>query len=282
MSSAYHPQTDGQSEVTNRCLEQYLRAFTQHKPSSWVNFLPWAEFHYNTSLHSGLQMSPFEALYGRKPPCIPRYTRGSTSIPTLDEALTSRDELLRKLKANLLAARNRMTQKANAHRCELTLAVGDLVLVRLRPYRQTTLRQQRHHKLSKRYYGPYPIIERIGPVAYKLQLPLNSRIHPVFHISTLKPFRSTEAPSPCDLPTESFNNQPVEVPAAVLGQRTILVHGKPCHQILVQWVGLPADEASWEDLDSFQLSFPTFHLSVLRSLVLCMRRNSSSQRWSHL
>ncbi|MCI09458.1 hypothetical protein A2U01_0030544, partial [Trifolium medium] len=149
MSSVYHPQTDGQSEVVNRGLEQYLRAFTQHKPSSWVAFLPWAEFHYNTSYHSALKMSPFEALYGRKPPTIPAYARGSTSIQVLDEALTARDELLRTLKDNLRSAQHRMRQKANAHRRDLTLAVGDLVLVRLRPYRQTSVRQHKHHKLSK-------------------------------------------------------------------------------------------------------------------------------------
>jgi len=134
MSSAYHPQTDGQSEVVNRGLEQYLRAFTQDKPSSWILFLSWAEFHYNTSFHNGLQMSPFEALYGRKPPTIPAYTRGSTSISVLDESLTARDELLRNLKANLLTAQNRMTQKANSHRRDCTFAVDDSVLVRLRPY----------------------------------------------------------------------------------------------------------------------------------------------------
>jgi hypothetical protein len=66
--------------VVNRGLEQYLRAFTQDKPSSWVLFLPWAEFHYNTIFHSALQMSPFQALYSRKPPSIPAYSRGSTFI----------------------------------------------------------------------------------------------------------------------------------------------------------------------------------------------------------
>jgi hypothetical protein len=260
MSSAYHPQTDGQSEVLNRCLEQYLRAFTQHKPSSWVFFLPWAEFHYNTSYHSGLKMSPFQALYGRQPPTIPYYTRGSTPIQTLDASLIDRNELLRVLKENLLAAQNRMTQKANVHRRDLNLSIGDLVLVRLRPYRQTSVRQHHHHKLSKRYYGPFTIIERIGPVAYKLQLPPESRIHPVFHISVLKPFRGTEAPPHCDLPADSFNNQPLEQPAAVLDQRTIMIQNRPHHQILVKWKGAPADEASWEDLSTFKRCFPTFHL----------------------
>ncbi|MCI80768.1 hypothetical protein A2U01_0102039, partial [Trifolium medium] len=72
--------------------------------------------------------------------------------------------------------------------------------------------------------------------------------HPVFHISVLKPFRGTDAPPHCDLPAESLNNQPVDVPAAVLDQRTILVQGNPCRQVLIQWHGQPADEASWEDL----------------------------------
>lgn len=260
MSSAYHPQTDGQSEVVNRGLEQYLRAFTQHKPSTWVSFLPWAEFHYNTSYHSSLKMSPFEALFGRKPPSIPVYTRGSTSIQALEDALLTRDELLRTLKENLLAAQHRMTQKANAHRRDLSFAVGDLVLVRLRPYRQTTAREHRYHKLSKKYYGPYPVIERIGPVAYKLQLPPDSRIHPVFHISVLKPFRATDIPPPQDLPSDSFNNQPLEQPDAIVDTRTVLIHGLPTSQVLVQWKGSPVEEASWEDLATFTSTYPTFHL----------------------
>jgi len=260
MSSAYHPQTDGQTEVVNRGLEQYLRAFTQHKPSSWVAFLPWAEFHYNTSYHSALKMSPFEALYGRKPPTIPAYARGSTSIQVLDEALTSRDELLRTLKENLTAAQHRMRQKANAHRRDVALAVGDLVLVRLHPYRQTSVRQHKQHKLSKRFYGPYPILERIGAVAYKLQLPSGSHIHPVFHVLALKPFRGTDNVSACDLPLESFDNQPIDQPGAILDRRTQLVHGQPREQLLVHWVGCPIDEASWEDSDNFCTCFPDFHL----------------------
>ena len=73
-STAYHPQTDVQSEVVNRGLEQYLRAFTNKKPHSWISFLGWAEFCYNSSYHSGLKMTPFKALFGRPPPIIPAYT----------------------------------------------------------------------------------------------------------------------------------------------------------------------------------------------------------------
>ncbi|MCI31328.1 hypothetical protein A2U01_0052540, partial [Trifolium medium] len=149
---------------------------------------------------------------------------------------------------------------ANAHRRDLNLSIGDLVLVRLHPYRQTSVRRHHYHKLSKRYYGPFTIIERIGPVAYKLQLPPESRIHPVFHISALKPFRGTEIPPPCDLPVDSFNNQPLEQPAAVLAHRTVLIQSLPRTQILVQWKGAPADEASWEDLLTFKKCFPSFHL----------------------
>ena len=79
-STAYHPQTDGQSEVVNRGLEQYLRAFTQEKPNSWVSLPRWVEFSYNSSYHSSIKMSPFQALFRRPPPAIPPYSKGSTSI----------------------------------------------------------------------------------------------------------------------------------------------------------------------------------------------------------
>ncbi|CAJ2675282.1 unnamed protein product [Trifolium pratense] len=153
-----------------------------------------------------------------------------------------------------------MIQKANAHRRDFSFAVGDLVLVRLQPYRQSSVRQHKHHKLSKRYYGPYRVIERIGPVAYKLQLPSESRIHPVFHIAVLKPFRGSNNPPLSDLPSESLNNQPVDQPSAILERRTILIHGVPREQVLIQWKGAPPDEASWEDVDIITACYPNFHL----------------------
>ena len=94
MSSSYHPQTDGKTEVVNRGLEQYLRAFVQDNPKTWLFFLCWAEFHYNSSSHSSLKMSPFQALYGHTPPTIPYYTRTSSSIQAVDDILTQRDQLL--------------------------------------------------------------------------------------------------------------------------------------------------------------------------------------------
>ena len=72
-SITYHPQTDGQSEVVNRGLEQYLRAFTQEKPNSWVSLPRWVEFSYNSSYHSNIKMSHFQAHFGRPPPSIPPY-----------------------------------------------------------------------------------------------------------------------------------------------------------------------------------------------------------------
>lgn len=85
MSSVYHPQTDGQTEVLNRCLEQYHRAFVVEKPVTWVSYLCWAEYHYNTNYHSAIGMTPFQAVYGRPPPTIPVYMRGSTLLAVVDE-----------------------------------------------------------------------------------------------------------------------------------------------------------------------------------------------------
>lgn len=174
--------------------------------------------------------------------------------------MLERDELLRVLKRNLQAAPNRMVQQVNAHRRDISFSVGDLVLVCLEPYRQISLRQHRQHKLSKKFYGPFAILERIGSVAYRLQLPDDSRIHPVFHVSTLKPFKGTAIPPHHALPPGSLSNRPVETPLAIAATQTVLMHGVPTQQVLVQWSGCPPDEASWEDFSQFKAVFPSFHL----------------------
>ena len=94
MSSAYHSQTDSQSKVVNRCVEQYLCCFVSQQPRKWSSFLPWAEFWYNTTYHSSIGMTHFQALYGRPPPSIPNYQVGASSMNEVDQTLVSRNAIL--------------------------------------------------------------------------------------------------------------------------------------------------------------------------------------------
>lgn len=108
MSSNYHPQTDGQSEVVNRTLEQYLRCFAGTQPKKWVEWLPWAEFSYNTSIHSATKITPFEAVYGKPPSSLLTYVPGTARVQAVDEYLQDRDQILRELRRNLQLAQERM------------------------------------------------------------------------------------------------------------------------------------------------------------------------------
>ena len=97
MSTAYHPQTDGQTEVVNRCLENYLRCFTTDKPKEWVKWLPWAEWWYNTSCHFSIKMTPFKVVYGQPPPTITKYIPGSSKVDQVDKELMDRNKIIQLL-----------------------------------------------------------------------------------------------------------------------------------------------------------------------------------------
>ncbi|KAL1551486.1 hypothetical protein AAHA92_19326 [Salvia divinorum] len=135
-TTAYHPQSDGQTEVRNRGLEQYLRAFTADKPSKWTNFLPWAELALNCFHHSALGTSPFHALYGREPPLLVAAPPSLSTPPAVADLIRQRGELLVKLRSNLECAQQRMRDVANRHRRDVHFEVGDMVLLKLQQYRQ--------------------------------------------------------------------------------------------------------------------------------------------------
>ncbi|KAM1427966.1 hypothetical protein COP1_020132 [Malus domestica] len=121
-SSGYHPQTDGQTEVLNRCLETYLRCFCSLQPKKWAMWLSWAEYSYNTSFHSSTKMTPYEVLYGQALPAITSYESGTTKVNSLDQALQERNKMLSLLKSNLEAARCRMKVQPDKHRTEKEFA----------------------------------------------------------------------------------------------------------------------------------------------------------------
>ena len=133
---------------------------------------------------------------------------------------------MRFLKENLRQAQHRMTQKANAHQRELQLNIGDRVLVRLQPCQQTSLAQRASQKLAKKYYGPFTVLERVGPMAYKLNLLLDCKIHSGFRISMLKPFSSSSPINGLPLPRDNINNRPLLYPAAICATQIVLRHGK--------------------------------------------------------
>nr|GEY22748.1 reverse transcriptase [Tanacetum cinerariifolium] len=203
-------------------------------------------------------MTPFEALYGRPPPSILPYTAGSSPIVTLDEALRKKQSLLDTLKARLTHARNRMKQHADKHRKEKNFEVGQWVYLKLQPYRQVSVQRRRSQKLALRYYGPFRILRRIGPVAYELELPPAARIHNVFHVSLLKKFCGEPSTQTCPLPRLAWGTTPEMSPIKILGNRSLL-QGEG-DEVLVQWDNAPASEATWEDRDTFLKTFSNFDL----------------------
>lgn len=100
-STAYHPQTDGQTEVMNRGLEAYLRCFTMQSPVKWAKWLAWTEYNYNTSYHTSLKMTSYGIVYGRSAPTLLSYDQGTAAVDAVDFLLRERDEMLRELRVTL-------------------------------------------------------------------------------------------------------------------------------------------------------------------------------------
>lgn len=253
-NSAYHPQSDGQTERVNQCIESYLRCLSSAEPKKWALHLSMAEYWYNTSFHSSLRKTPFEAMYGYPPPDIPLRFFSAQTDSNATEFLENRNIMWQHLKVNLAAAQARTRKYANMRRSERVLVVGDMVYLKMQPYRLNAFGVHSHIKLQSKYYGPFRVIAKVGNVAYKLLLPARVGIHPVFHVSQLKKHPGPTAVPCSDLPLIGPDGKIRTEPAMVLETRQKARNNLPVVQWLVQWENLLPEDASWEDADFIRCS----------------------------
>ncbi|XP_061352587.1 uncharacterized protein LOC133297455 [Gastrolobium bilobum] len=211
--------------------------------------------------------SPFQVTYGRSPPCLLEYTLGSTTVDAVETDLLQRSVILATLKQNLEKAQAQMKSQADRKRKAITFSVGDQVLLRLQPFRQLSVHRRSSHKLSLRFYRPFEILERVASVAYCLQLPPGSRVHPVFHASLLRPFCSSGSYKIHDLAATTRSIPPSHVPAAIISQHTIWRNGWQVPQVLVQWEGLLQEDSTWEDTSLVVSDSLTKHSPLVTSNV---------------
>lgn len=186
MSSTYHPQSDVQTERLDHFWETYLRCLCSKRPKKWYQWLAMEQWQYNSMLHSSIRMSPFKVTYGHPPVQVQFYQLVSGGTGDLQQFVQSRASMLAAIKVNLTLAKERMKHFADLKRSGREFTVGGWVFLKSHPYKQSSLAMRINQKLAPRFYGPFQISSNIGQVAHKLNLPLQSLIHPTFHVSLLK------------------------------------------------------------------------------------------------
>ena len=144
MSSAYHPQTDGQTERLNQSLEAFLRCTVHSCPKQWSKWISVAEFWYNTTTHTALGKSPFEVLYGYSPRQLGIANLQLCSVPDLEQWLKERELLPQLIKQQLIRAQQRMKAQADKNRTEREFEEGDSVFLKLQPYVQSSIASRNH------------------------------------------------------------------------------------------------------------------------------------------
>ena len=237
MSTAFHPQTDGQTERTNQNIEAYLRIYCADHPETWSMHIPTLEFALNTNIHSATKQSPFKLLYGYDPIAIPDPISDKSALPAVQNRLTELASLRKEATAAYELARNRM------------LRFSTTKFTPFEPGQKVWLEATNLHtpnrsaKLSPKREGPFPIKTKLSDLVYELELPHQWRIHPIFHASLLSPYHETKEHGP------SFPQPPPDV---IEGEEEYEIEAIVAHrgqgqrrQYLVKWAGYPDSENQW-------------------------------------
>ncbi|KAJ1040698.1 hypothetical protein NDA10_002716 [Ustilago hordei] len=245
LSTAYHPQTDGQTERVNQVIEQYLRMYCNYEQNDWANLLDTAAFVYNNTVHNSIGVSPFFACYGWNPkahPDIPQ--RLGVNDPGRFEYLMDGKERCKYLQEQIREAQRRSVDQYNRKHKDIEFKVGDMVYINRRNWKT----RRPTPKLDTRFAGPYPVQERVGRRAYRITLPANLRVHDVFHVSMLEPARTSSLPQRAEQPTiPSLPDEDLDFEVeALIDKRSH--NGTTEYKVL--WRGYSEEAASWEPVEN--------------------------------
>ncbi|GKE80198.1 putative reverse transcriptase domain-containing protein [Tanacetum coccineum] len=257
MSTAYHPQTDGQSERTIQTLEDMLRASVIDFGNGWVKHLPLVEFSYNNSYHSSIKAAPFEALYGRKCRSPVFWAEVGQVQLTGPEIVQETTEKVIKIKQRMQAARDQQRSYTDLKCKPMEFQVGDRVMLKVSPWKGV-VHFGKWGKLNPRYVRPFKVLAKVGSVAYKLELPQElSRVYNTFHVSNLKNCYSDE---PLVVPLEGLHIddklQFVEEPIEIMEWEVKQLNRSRIPLVKVRWKSMRGPEFTWEREDSFKKKYP--------------------------
>eukprot|EP00253_Pinus_taeda_P011799 PITA_11799 len=257
LSIAYHPETDGQSERVNQVLEDMLRMYVMDQQSHWEKYLPLVEFAYNNNYHSSIGMPPFEALYGQ--PC-----RTPLSWDRLEDRVIIGPELIHEMEAQVRQIRQRLKEAhdrqksyADAHRTDRRYEVGDQVFICIKP-NKSTIRFGKGTKLSPKFIGPFKVVERVGPVAYRLALPPHlHKIHNIFHVSVLRHYIADLSHNLLWKELQVSDEGVITVePLRILERRVRQLRNRLVDQVKVQWDKYSPGSATWENTEDICQRYP--------------------------
>ena len=257
-STAYHPQSDGQTERVNQVIEDMLRAYCMREPVKWTRYLYLVEFAYNASFQRSIGMSPFKALYGQECLTPLKWTDPMIRVQASKEMLDEMQQQTDLIKFKMKAAQDRQKQYADSRRSDRQFEEGDMVFIRVRPKR-SSLSLGKYKKLSARYCGPYVILKKINDQAYELLLPPHVKVHNVFHVSLLKKYVPDENHILGDeMPLVSKDGTLDIQPDRILQWRERSLRNKILTEYLVKWTGYPEEDAPWETEESLMNSYSDF------------------------
>jgi len=255
MSTAFHPQTDGQTERTNRTLEQMLRIFVNYRQDNWDEQLASAEFAYNNAKQTSTKISSFFLNHGQDPQTPASLLADQSldcNVPTTTEFVENIAKTIKNATENLQKAQESQRKYADKHRREEQFQVGDRVLLDSKNITVDVQARRPTKKLQPKFLGPFKIKKIVSTVAYELDLPATMKVHPVFHVVLLKRYQENSkefpgriVPPPPPIKVDDEDEFEVE---RILDKRLFR------HQVeyLVKWKGYPEHDATWEPIGNLQ------------------------------